>query len=252
MPQAASQADLAYDWELWIGRGSGTVTWTQIYGFEALPFPDQVPEDIDVTHINSPNRTRETMPGLLPVVDWSQDKQLWSDAGDTLLETLAALTAAGTREIVQFEFNLDPAGLGIRRTYRGYVNSFNPTGTVGEKAMASVAIKILDRQPTNPRTIAGVIIPANTFLPAISGTAQVGQTLHAFDGVWANGVISFGYQWQENISGTWTNIAGATTNRLVVPGGGTVGRPLRVQVRATNSAGTSAFVNSPQTTNVIA
>ena len=154
MPQAASEATLAYDWELWIGRGTGPVVWTQIYGFESLPFPDQVPEDIDVTHINSPGRTRETIPGLIPVVDWSQDKQLWNDDGDTLLEELAELTAEGTRETVLMEFNIDPAGTGIRRTYRGYVNSFTPTGSVGEKAMASVAFKILDRQATNERTIA--------------------------------------------------------------------------------------------------
>ena len=154
MPQAASQAELAYDWELWIGRTvAETTTWTQIYGFEALPFPDQVPEDIDVTHINSPGRTRETIPGLIPVVDWSQDKQLWNDDGDTLLEDLAELTAEGTRETVLMEFNVDPAGTGIRRTYRGYVNSFTPTGSVGDKAMASVAFKILDRQAINTRTI---------------------------------------------------------------------------------------------------
>jgi hypothetical protein len=155
MAQAASQADLAYDWELWIGRTvAATTTWTQIYGFEALPFPDQVPEDIDVTHLNSPGRTRETIPGLIPVVDWSQDKQLWNDAGDDLLEDLATLTATGEREIVRFEFNIDPDGTGLRRTYRGYVNSFTPTGSVGDKAMASVAFKILDRQATNTRTIA--------------------------------------------------------------------------------------------------
>jgi hypothetical protein len=154
MPQAASQAVLAYDWEMWIGRTvASTTTWTQIYGFEALPFPDQVPEDIDVTHLQSPGRTRETMPGLLPVVDWTQDKQLWFDAGDDLLELLAAQTATGVREDVLIEFNLDPTGSEIRRTYRGYVNSFTPTGSVGDKAMASVAIKILDRQPTNTRTI---------------------------------------------------------------------------------------------------
>ena len=155
MAQAASQADLAYDWELWIGRTvASTTTFTQIYGFESLPFPDQVPEDIDVTHLQSPGRTRETTPGLIPVVDWSQEKQLWNDTGDTLLEELSELTAAGTRETVLFEFNIDPEGLGIRRTYRGYVNSFTPTGSVGDKAMTSVAFKILDRQATNTRVIA--------------------------------------------------------------------------------------------------
>lgn len=156
MPQTAFAGDIAYDWELWIGRTvEATTTWTQIFGFEALPFPDQVPEDVDVTHMQSPGRTRETIPGLLPVVDWSQEKQLWEgNAGDTLLETLAALTAAGTREDVLMEFNIDPAGDSIRRTYRGYVNSFNPTGTVGDKAMSSVSFKIFERQATNTRTIA--------------------------------------------------------------------------------------------------
>lgn len=156
MPQTAFAGEIAYDWELWIGRTvSETTTWTQILGFTDLPFPDQVPEDQDATHMQSPGRTRETIPGLLPVVDWSQEKQLWpGHAGDTLLDTLAALTAAGTREDVLMEFNLDPAGDSLRRTYRGYVNSFTPTGTVGNIANATVAFKILDRQATNTRTIA--------------------------------------------------------------------------------------------------
>lgn len=155
MAQAASQAELAYDWELWIGRTvAATLTWTQIYGFEALPFPEQTPEDIDVTHLQSPGRTRETIPGLLPVADWSQEKQLWNDAGDDLLEELATLTATGEREDVLFEFNIDPDGTGLRRTYRGYVNQFTPTGSVGDKSMVTAAFKILDRQLTNDRVIA--------------------------------------------------------------------------------------------------
>lgn len=159
MTQKAFGGDIAYDWELWIGRetseGAGDWAFTQIYGFESLPFPDQVPEDVDVTHLNSPGRTRETIPGLLPVADWSQDKQYWAgDPGDVMLEALAALTAAGTREIVLFEFNIDPAGTAARRTYRGYVNSFIPTGAVGDKSMASMNAKIFDRQDTDPRTIA--------------------------------------------------------------------------------------------------
>lgn len=159
MAQKAFAGDIAYDWELWIGREDeitpGTYNFTQIFGFENLPFPEQVPEDVDVTHMQSPGRTRETIPGLLPVADWTQEKQLWAgDAGDTMLETLSALTAAGTKEDVLIEFNIDPAGTSIRRTYRGYINSYTPTGTVGDKSMGNLAVKILDRQATNTRTIA--------------------------------------------------------------------------------------------------
>ena len=160
MPQAASQVDIAYDWELWIGRTTivaeePVTTWTQIYGFEALPFPEQQPEDVDVTHMQSPGRTRETIPGLLPVADWPQEKQLWpGDDGDILLSTLADLTEAGDKEDVLLEFNLDPDGSSIRRTYRGYVNAYTPSGTVGDKAMANLSVKIMERQATNPRVIA--------------------------------------------------------------------------------------------------
>lgn len=159
MALKAFAGSIAYNWELWIGRqavpGTGAFVFTQIFGFESLPFPDQVPEDVDVTHMQSPGRTRETIPGLLPVADWSQDKQLWAaDPGDIMLEALAVKTAAGTKEEVLIEVNLLPAGTSLRRTYRGYVNSFTPTGSVGDKSMASLAIKILDRQATNVRTIA--------------------------------------------------------------------------------------------------
>lgn len=158
MTQKQSPVDIAHDWELWIGRetapGADDHTFTQIYGFESLPFPDQVPEDVDVTHLNSPNRTRETMPGLMSVADWSQDKQLWpEDAGDIMLEALAALTAAGNKEDVLIEFNLRPAGDSIRRTYRGYVNSYIPTGTVGDKEMGALSVKIMERQATNARAL---------------------------------------------------------------------------------------------------
>ena len=159
MAQKAFAGAVAYDWELWIGResapGEDDHTFTQIFGFESLPFPDQVPEDEDATHMQSPGRTRETIPGLLPVADWSQDKQYWpADPGDVLLETLAAITATGDQEDVLLEFNIDPAGTSARRTYRGYVNSFIPNGTVGDKSMATLNVKIFDRQSTDDRVIA--------------------------------------------------------------------------------------------------
>jgi hypothetical protein len=159
MVQKAFAGDIAYDWELWIGRqavpGTGAFVFTQIFGFESLPFPEQVPEDIDVTHLQSPGRTRETVPGLLPVADWSQEKQYWAgDPGDVILETLSTLTAAGNKEEILVEFNLDPLGTSARRTYRAYVNSYTPTGNVGEKSMATLAVKIMDRQATNDRVIA--------------------------------------------------------------------------------------------------
>lgn len=253
MAQTASKVDLAYDWELWLGResapGANDHTWTQIFGFEALPFPEQDPEEVDVTHMQSPARTRETIPGFLSISDWSQEKQYWpTDAGDILLEELAALTAAGTKEDVLLEFNLDPAGAAARRTYRGFVNQFTPTGTVGDKAMASLSVKIMDRQPTNTRNIAASVAPVNTLLPSISGIAQVDVELTAIEGAWTNSP-NFTYQWQTN-SGTWGDIVGAT-NKAFTPLLAQQGQPLRVVVTGTNSAGNNS-ATSAATANTLA
>ena len=153
MPEYASQADIAWNDELWIGRedtGGGTTTWTQILGIETLNTPEKTPDDIDVTHMQSPGRTRETIPGLLSAADWSQEKQLWpADPGDVLLEELAGLTEEGAKEDVTVEFVVG----GVRRSYRGYVNAFTPQASVGDKRMVSLSMKIFERITPDPRVI---------------------------------------------------------------------------------------------------
>ncbi|SDJ21512.1 phage tail tube protein [Salipiger marinus] len=153
MPESTSQADIAYQYEMWIGRtADDATTWQQILGIETLPFPDQAPEDIDVTHFQSPGRTRETRPGLLAVVDTALEKQMWpAHAGDLLLIELEGLTRAGEKEDVLIEFNTGGATPAVRRTYRGYISTYVPSDTVGEKAMVAVGMKIFDRQASNPR-----------------------------------------------------------------------------------------------------
>lgn len=155
MAEWASQAEIAFQDELWIGRtpsGGGAVEWTQIGGIESLPFPERTPEDVDVTHMQSPGRTRETIPGLMPVADTSLEKQYWpTHEGDILLDELAGLTETGEAEDVLIEFSIDG---GARRTYRGRINTFTPGTTVAEKRMVTVGMSIFDRQPTNDRVVA--------------------------------------------------------------------------------------------------
>lgn len=152
MVEVASQVGIGWQDELWIGRsasgGGGTVAWTQILGVETINTPEKVPEDIDVTHMQSPGSTRETIPGLLAVADWSQELQFWPEhPSQILLDTLAALNETGEKEDVMVEFVVG----GLRRTYRGYVSSFAPQGSVGEKRMATLAMKIMDRITPDPR-----------------------------------------------------------------------------------------------------
>ncbi|SMO64074.1 phage tail tube protein [Paracoccus laeviglucosivorans] len=156
MPERQSEAAVSWDDQLHIGRfaagGGGPATFLQIYGIETLGVPEKAPEDQDVTHQQSPGRSRETKPGLMPVADYTVEKQLWAtDEGDELLDELAALTEAGTEEYVLIEMVV----AGLRRTYRGYVNAFTPSGSVGEKRMVNVAFKIFERVTPDPRPLPG-------------------------------------------------------------------------------------------------
>jgi hypothetical protein len=85
--------------------------------------------------------------------------------------------------------------------------------------------------------------PSNTALPAITGTASVGQTLTTSDGTWNGSPNSFNYQWLRCPSSggaadgsDCATIGGATSNNYV-PATGDVGFTLRVHVTASNSDG---------------
>ena len=88
-----------------------------------------------------------------------------------------------------------------------------------------------------------VSIPVNTVAPAISGTAQVGQTLTTTNGTWDNAPSSYTYQWTRNGS----NISGATssTYNTVAADMGTL---IRCEVTAINAGGPSL----PAVSNTIA
>jgi hypothetical protein len=88
--------------------------------------------------------------------------------------------------------------------------------------------------------------PTNTSPPAISGVAQVGQTLTATTGVWTGSPISFGFQWQRcNASGAaCVDVSGATAGTYVL-GTADVGSTIRVAVTATNAVGAATAVSPP-------
>lgn len=76
--------------------------------------------------------------------------------------------------------------------------------------------------------------PANTVLPAISGTAEEGQTLTCSSGTWVAAVtpITYAYQWQRDA----VNISGATNSTYTVTSAD-LDTDLTCEVTATNSAG---------------
>ncbi len=81
--------------------------------------------------------------------------------------------------------------------------------------------------------------PANTALPTISGTAQVGDTLTASTGTWTNSPTSYSYQW--NAGGTAISGATSSTYTLI---SSEVGNTITVTVTATNSLGSASATSS--------
>ncbi len=88
--------------------------------------------------------------------------------------------------------------------------------------------------------------PAVTTPPSISGTALRGQTLTAQSGSWSGTTpISFSFQWRRCSSsgGDCGSISGATSQTHTL-GSSDVGHTLRIQVTASNSAGSAQVVSS--------
>ncbi|PWT71908.1 MAG: hypothetical protein C5B60_10265 [Chloroflexi bacterium] len=90
------------------------------------------------------------------------------------------------------------------------------------------------------------IIPTNTAVPTISGTAQVGQLLTASTGAWTHNPTSYTYQW----AGNGTNIGGATSSTYT-PVSGDLNHTITVSVVAINSGGSSSAATSPATAAVL-
>lgn len=143
MPEQTSQVDIGYGSVVRVGRGASPAVFTQLMGLETVTVPSQPPEDVDVTHQQSPGRTRETIPGLKPVADYALEMQYWPGSDtDTLLVELDEKTAQGNREIVLLE--ITPNG-GATWTFMAYLNEYVPTSPLGEKQMVTANWKVMAR-----------------------------------------------------------------------------------------------------------
>ena len=96
-------------------------------------------------------------------------------------------------------------------------------------------------------------VPVNSVLPAITGTAQVGQSLSASTGTWSGSPTSYAYQWSRcNSSGASCVDLGGATNPSYLLVAADLGSTLRVRVTASNAAGPGAPVTSVQSAVVVA
>jgi hypothetical protein len=88
--------------------------------------------------------------------------------------------------------------------------------------------------------------PQNTAPPTISGTPQVGKTLHGDRGTWINGVTDFNNFWLrcDKSGGSCSKISGATHRDYTLTSAD-VGNTIRFQVDAKNADGTTTATSVP-------
>jgi hypothetical protein len=92
--------------------------------------------------------------------------------------------------------------------------------------------------------------PRNTARPAITGKAQVGESLEVSNGTWTGGATSFTYQWQrcDENGGDCADVSGATAKTYGVRTADQ-GKTMRAEVTAHNSAGKTT-VNTDRSSQI--
>ncbi len=148
------------------------------------------------------------------------------DAGGS---NCAAITAATSSVYL-----VQPADVGGRLVARVTASNAGGAGLPADSAATAV--------------VTSAPVPVNSVLPAVSGSAQQGQTLTSTTGTWSGAPTSYAYQWRRCDSGgaNCAAISGASSSSYAVQGAD-VGATLRSRVTASNAGGAGLPADSAAT-----
>ncbi|MDX1219047.1 histidine kinase [Sinorhizobium medicae] len=182
--------------------------------FDVTPPSDET-DQVDATHMQSPNRTREFIDGLTDPGEASFEMNyVPGSASDKAL-----IAAKGKRKWCRITF---PNG--VQTLFTGSRQTYEKAAPTDDKMTATVTFKVsgdpVHTDPTAPRNIS---------VPVISGTAKVGAPLVVDPGIWA-GSMRIEYQWKA----AGADIVGAT-GLSYVPVTGDIGETITCEVTAQNN-----------------
>ncbi|WP_421505504.1 MULTISPECIES: phage tail tube protein [Brucella] len=227
-----TQASIGYGSFFDISRDN-EASWITVGEIIDITPPNDTVDEIDATHMQSPNRTREFVPGLIDPGEASFEQNFIPGSPSDLL--ISEIKTAGERVRCRITF---PNG--VTWKFSGWISGYEPAVPTDDKMTATVTWRV-----TGPTISTPAAAPVNVTLPAIAGVAQVGVILTAWAGEWS-GSPGLTYQWKA----AGTNIAGGTS-RTYTPIVGDVGKEITVTVTGTNAAGTASATSAP-TADVIA
>jgi hypothetical protein len=119
-----------------VGRGD-PIAWTEVVGIDDIDFPAGEADEVEVTHMKSPNRTKEYIAGLIDNGSVTVPHH-WVQGSDTDI-LLTALRTSG--ETIQIRFTTAEAGA-TPEAYAGFLKSYKRTAPVNDKMMADADFRI--------------------------------------------------------------------------------------------------------------
>lgn len=227
----ASQAMIGYGTVLEIALASAPSTFTYIAETRSHTPPSFTDSNVEVTHMASPNRTREFIAGLSDAGESSHEMNyVAGSATDIFLRSIV-----GKNLVVRLTF---PNGR--QMIYNAVRSGYEADIPNDEGMTATLTLKV-----SGDPAITAVAAPRNLVAPTITGTPKVGIPLVVDSGVWA-GASELSYQWK--VDGT--NVSGATGTSYV-PVAGDTGDAVTVEVTGDNGSFDTS-VTSAATANVAA
>lgn len=167
--------------------------------------------------------------------------------GSTVSGSAVALTASASDDvgIAGVTFRVDGAVVGSEDTSSPFTVNWDSTATTsGSHTVYAVARDTTNNYATSSTiTFTVGAAPANTVLPAITGTATENETLTSSQGTWNNTPTAYAYQWAAN----GTNISGATSSTYLLTSS-EVGKTITSRVTASNAFGTTSTTSTATAT----
>ena len=156
-----------------------------------------------------------------------------------------APTANGGSAITGYTVTASPGG----RTATGSSSPLTVTGLTAGTAYTFTVVATNARGNSLSSTASSSIIPnavpANTVVPAITGTTTFNQVLSLSNGTWSNSPLTYTYSWSSSSTsgGTYTAISGAISSTYTLTTAD-IGMYIKGTVTGTNSAGNSSATSA--------
>lgn len=136
MPE--TNVSIGYGTQFQIQEEGSPDNYTTLAEVTSITLPSAVVDQIDATHMQSPNRTREFIAGLIDPGECTFDMNFVpGSTADDRLHELLALPVTDNRRSCRVEFVN-----GVTWTFDAVLTNYEPTAPVDDKMTASVTFKV--------------------------------------------------------------------------------------------------------------